>query len=130
MADIDFFKSFNDTYGHQEGDRCLHAVAQAISAVVKRSSDIPARYGGEEFAILLPHTDIAGAVTIAEQIRQEILGLEISHASSDINEHLTLSLGVTSVVPGPELKPEALILSADRALYQAKNQGRNRFISG
>jgi len=130
MADIDYFKLFNDTYGHQEGDRCLHAVAQAISAVVKRPSDIPARYGGEEFAILLPHTDMTGAVTIAEQIRKEILRLEITHAQSDINDHLTLSLGVTSVVPDSGLTPEALILAADTALYQAKKQGRNRLISG
>ena len=128
MGDIDYFKSFNDTYGHQEGDRCLYAVAQAINCIVKRPSDIPARYGGEEFAILLPDTEADGALIIAERIREKVWGLMIPHAHSDINDYVTLSLGVTTTIPDNELMPDALVLAADKALYEAKEQGRNRTI--
>lgn len=126
LIDVDYFKPYNDTYGHIEGDKCLIKIAQTMDNIVKRSSDLLARYGGEEFAIILPNTPIKGAINIAEKIRQEILDLKIPHQGSKINEFVTLSLGVASVIPSDESSIEILLKLADDALYEAKTNGRNQ----
>lgn len=128
MCDVDFFKRYNDTYGHQAGDACLQQVARAISCAVNRPADLAARYGGEEFAVILPNTEAEGAAQIAEAIRAEVKALEIAHTNSQVSNHLTLSLGVASTVPSPESSPAALIAAADWALYQSKAEGRDRVI--
>lgn len=125
LCDIDYFKRYNDYYGHQAGDACLQKIAQAMEHAVKRPADLVARYGGEEFAIVLPNTDTEGAVKIAEQIWFKIKMLKLPHAKSDVSTCVTLSLGISSQVPHPESQVESLIASADRALYAAKQRGRN-----
>jgi len=130
MADIDFFKNYNDRYGHQAGDACLHAVAEAIRSRACRPGDFIARYGGEEFVVILPGTPAAGALYIAEEIRRAVRALEIPHADSRVDAFVTLSLGVAQTVPAAGRTPEALLREADRALYAAKNQGRNRVVLG
>ena len=127
MLDIDFFKAYNDTYGHQRGDECLKQVARSLSDAVKRPSDIVARYGGEEFVVLLPETDLDGAVKIAEFIKEKVSDLNIPHAGSKVSQQVTLSIGIASMVPTLISKPEDLIAYADKALYQAKEGGRDRF---
>ncbi|WP_181256753.1 diguanylate cyclase domain-containing protein [Merismopedia glauca] len=127
LCDVDFFKLYNDYYGHQAGDECLKQVAQAISRGIKRSSDFVARYGGEEFAIILPNTSIEGAIQISKAISEEVAQLQLPHVSSSVSCYVTLSLGIGSVIPTPESCPEILIATADRALYQAKTEGRNRY---
>jgi len=126
MADVDFFKRFNDTYGHQAGDKCLKAVAQTLSANVYRPADLTARYGGEEFAILLPETDAAGAHFVAHRILSVIRALKIEHATSDAASHVTVSLGIACLTAGVEPDPALLIQLADEALYDAKKEGRDR----
>jgi diguanylate cyclase (GGDEF)-like protein len=128
LCDVDFFKAYNDTYGHQAGDECLRLVARAISEEVKRSADLVARYGGEEFAVILPNTDAIGAVYVAENIRLQVENLAIPHATSTVRDTVTLSLGVTSLIPEPESEPAKILSLADRALYQAKASGRNQLI--
>ena len=127
LCDIDYFKSFNDTYGHQAGDVCLIQVAQAIERAVKRGQDLVARYGGEEFAVVLPNTSVVGVARVAEEIRQEIEQLNIPHNGSDVSERVTLSLGAATVSSNEETYPDMLIAAADRGLYQAKYEGRNCF---
>ncbi|HWN45380.1 MAG TPA: GGDEF domain-containing protein [Thermoanaerobaculia bacterium] len=117
LLDLDHFKMLNDTRGHSEGDRCLQMVARFLSGSLGRHADLVARYGGEEFAILLPETDLDGALLVAEQLREGIEELEI---------RVTASLGVASLIPAPGQKLEDLIEAADRALYRAKSDGRNR----
>lgn len=126
LCDIDYFKLYNDAYGHLLGDRCLKAVAQAITKVTKRPADLVARYGGEEFAVILPNTNILGAKYIAEQIRAKIEALKITHIDSKVNNYVTLSIGVTCCIPNRELSFMALIEAADKGLYKAKELGRNR----
>jgi diguanylate cyclase (GGDEF)-like protein len=126
MCDIDFFKNFNDTYGHLEGDRCLQRVAGVLRQSARRPADLVARYGGEEFAILMPNTDTAGAAAIAEQIRLHVAKLAIPHEDSAIAAHVTISIGVATLQPRPNSEPAILITSADYALYRAKELGRNR----
>ncbi len=128
MCDIDFFKKYNDTYGHQKGDECLQRVAKAISEVVKRPADLVARYGGEELAIILPNTNLEGAIYIAKRIHQKIYNLYIPHQGAPIYKQLTMSLGVSAIIPFPEATYKSLIAAADRALYQAKEKGRNQVI--
>ncbi len=128
LCDIDFFKYYNDNYGHQEGDKCLQKVAQAINSAIKRPADMVARYGGEEFVAILPNTDSKGAEFIAEQIREKVLKLRISHDHSGAAKHVTLSLGVSTATPNQGVAPETLIETADKALYEAKEQGRNRTV--
>lgn len=129
LCDIDSFKNYNDTYGHQAGDECLAQVAQAIQQQVKRSHDLVARYGGEEFIILLPNTDQAGALTIAEQMRQAVIDLQIQHSTSAVAPLVTLSLGIFSQIPNLESTLENVIYKADQALYLAKTQGRNQVVA-
>lgn len=125
LFDLDYFKRFNDTYGHQLGDNCLFRVAQATAEIVNRSSDLVARYGGEEFAVVLSNTDLKGAFLLAQRIRENILALKIPHESSGINAFVTTSIGVSSIVPPPDSSPNVLIRQADQALYSAKQAGRN-----
>ena len=128
LCDLDCFKLYNDTYGHQMGDDCLRAVAQCLQSQLKRPSDLSARYGGEEFVALLPDTDSSGALQVAESIRREVENLRIEHGRSPASRYVTLSLGVATVMPGPGSSMEFLIDAADRALYQAKADGRNRVV--
>ncbi|XWK86581.1 MAG: diguanylate cyclase [Phormidium sp.] len=126
MCDVDYFKPYNDNYGHLAGDFCLQEVAKAIRETVNRPADLVARYGGEEFAVILPNTSAEMAFDIAERIRTKVKGLQIAHCKSPIAQYVTLSLGVSSMVPHRESSPEELIATADRALYRAKEQGRDR----
>ena len=130
LCDIDFFKLYNDNYGHQEGDSCLQQVAKAIQKAAKRPADLAARYGGEEFAVILPDTDVAGAVHIAQQVCETVSGLKIPHEHSKVSRWVSLSLGVASAVPSKGKRVEDLIQKADSALYRAKEQGRNRVYPG
>lgn len=125
MCDVDFFKRFNDTYGHQEGDECLKKVAGSIDLSVNRSGDMTARYGGEEFVVLLPGTDMDGAIKVAEKIRKNIRALEIPHKESQV-KFVTLSLGISTIIPNRKNNGAHLIAMADKALYEAKQNGRNR----
>ena len=126
MIDIDRFKAYNDHYGHQKGDQCLIQVAAALAAMLKRPCDLMARYGGEEFAVILPELDIEQAGQIAETIRARALELAIPHERGGAVPYVTVSIGVTSQRPEAPVDIEALIGAADRALYEAKNAGRNR----
>ncbi len=125
MADIDFFKSYNDTYGHVAGDHCLSQVAQALQQCCQRKADLAVRYGGEEFALLLPDTDIHGVLAMAEQVRQSVMARNITHSGSPVG-CVTVSLGCYSFVPSGRDSIEVFIERADAALYQAKATGRNR----
>ncbi len=125
MLDVDRFKSFNDTYGHPGGDACLRALADTIKILARRPADLPARYGGEEFVILLPDTDAAGALALAERICAAVRSLEIPHAGSDFG-FATVSMGVAVMLPDAATQgPAALVEAADAALYAAKHAGRN-----
>jgi len=126
LCDIDFFKKYNDTYGHQQGDSCLISVAQALYATLPNASGIAARYGGEEFIFLLPNCELEAAVTVAEQARHNIEQLNLAHRSSDVVDHVTLSLGVACIIPNENSSAKQLIEAADCALYAAKKNGRNR----
>jgi diguanylate cyclase (GGDEF)-like protein len=128
LADVDYFKAFNDYYGHQAGDDCLRQVATALSSAGRRPADLLARYGGEEFAMVLPGTAMEGAVDVAKSVSRVVAGLAIEHARSGISPNVTLSQGVASLVPGRDTSPEELVKLADQALYQAKQQGRNRYV--
>jgi diguanylate cyclase (GGDEF)-like protein len=125
FADIDYFKHYNDHYGHQAGDECLQQVAQAINRTTKPLSYLIARYGGEEFVVLLPQTNIQEATQIAEAIQQSVNKLKIVTAPSVKNKYVSLSMGVSSLIPNKNASPKALVKIADEALYEAKGQGRN-----
>ncbi|MGE5470856.1 MAG: diguanylate cyclase [Bacteroidota bacterium] len=125
MCDVDHFKAYNDSYGHQAGDDCLRRVAAALQTVMERASDIVARYGGEEFAVVLPETDGNGALFMAEKIRQAINDLQIAHSASPHGQ-ITLSIGLAAMVPGADTAHDELVHAADRALYRAKHAGRDR----
>ncbi len=125
ICDVDYFKRYNDTYGHQMGDECLSKIATALSRVAKRPGDLAARYGGEEFIAILPYTEDNGALSVAKELREEIRQLQIPHESSDVNSYVTLSIGVASTVPIQQNTPKALLVDADKALYTAKQTGRN-----
>lgn len=125
MLDIDFFKRYNDAYGHVAGDHCLMQVAQVVKTCCQRKADLAVRYGGEEFAVLLPDTDINGALAIAGQIRRSVIDKHIIHSGSPTG-YLTVSLGCYAFIPSGNDSLETFIHRADAALYQAKNAGRNR----
>jgi diguanylate cyclase (GGDEF)-like protein len=129
LVDVDYFKRYNDRYGHQAGDDCLKSVAQTLSETVRRPYDLVARYGGEEFACVLPNTVLSGAVEIAERMQERVRTLGIEHSASDVDRVLTISLGVATLTPTGELGFEALIEAADKQLYEAKNAGRARVCS-
>jgi diguanylate cyclase (GGDEF)-like protein len=126
MCDVDYFKAYNDTYGHQSGDDCLYQVAQGIARMANRSADRVVRYGGEEFAVILPNTNRAGALEVAENIRKHIKTLNLPHPSSPIAAVVTISLGVASTIPLQGQDKIEFIQEADRKLYQAKQNGRDR----
>jgi diguanylate cyclase (GGDEF)-like protein len=126
LIDIDFFKAYNDTYGHQIGDDCLKQVANMLSSKLNRSGDLVARYGGEEFVVLLPGTEVKGAAVIAKGLCAGVEALKIAHSNSQISDRVTISLGVASAIPELNSSPADLISAADQALYQAKQEGRNR----
>jgi diguanylate cyclase (GGDEF)-like protein len=128
MLDVDFFKQFNDTYGHQAGDECLKSVAEVLQRSLSRSTDMAARYGGEEFCILLPDTDLDGAFKIAERVRLNIATMQIPHAASSVSKWVTLSTGISSLIPTMRDESSQLILQADEALYEAKGRGRNQSV--
>ncbi|MEN0107289.1 MAG: PleD family two-component system response regulator [Pseudomonas sp.] len=126
MIDVDYFKAYNDSFGHLKGDEVLHRVADAIRGGCSRPSDLPARYGGEEFAMVLPSTSSGGARLVAEKIRRAVEGLGIPHTSPSEGSVLTVSIGLATMMPQQGEEHRLLIQSADRALYQAKNAGRNQ----
>lgn len=130
MLDIDFFKQYNDHYGHIQGDDCLKRVAQLLAAAATRSRDLVARFGGEEFIILLPETDAQAAARVAERCRTSIFKEQIAHARSPISQLLTVSLGIGTLTPSAQHTPLAFIEEVDRRLYQAKQTGRNRMVAG
>lgn len=129
LCDVDFFKVYNDTYGHLTGDICLQQVAAAIREAIRRPADLVARYGGEEFAVILPNTPSVGAVHVAEEIQSRVKALKIDHPKSQVCPYVTLSLGVATTIPAPKTSPMILIGLADRALYQAKAEGRDRAVA-
>lgn len=126
MMDIDFFKGYNDHYGHGAGDECLKTVAATLAQALVRPADLIARYGGEEFIALLPDTDAAGAHLAAERLRSQVEAQALPHAKSQAAPHVTVSIGCAVALPSPQGLPKALLEAADRMLYQAKTQGRNR----
>jgi diguanylate cyclase (GGDEF)-like protein len=126
MADIDSFKQYNDTLGHPQGDKCLAAVANVFVESVGRAGDLAARYGGEEFVVLIPGTDHAGALSIAESLRSACEARAIAHPNSPVGPVVTISLGVASCIPSDDISPTFLVSEADAALYRAKLEGRNR----
>ncbi|MEG3850330.1 diguanylate cyclase [Microcoleus sp. herbarium13] len=128
LCDIDFFKLYNDRYGHQGGDECLKQVAEILDRSAQRGGNLAARYGGEEFAVILSQTDVKGAMQVAESIRSDLTTAEIFHAASKVSEFVTLSIGVATAVPAAGLSIEGLIGQADRALYRAKLEGRDRIV--
>lgn len=130
MCDVDFFKLYNDSFGHLAGDLCLKKVAAVLTEHLKRPADLAARYGGEEFAIILPDTQLTGALIVAESCRRHLeqLAIENPQATTELS-CVTMSIGVASVVPSPAGSVEELIQQADRALYAAKHAGRNRVVS-
>jgi diguanylate cyclase (GGDEF)-like protein len=125
LMDVDEFKHYNDHYGHLMGDDCLKQVAKTLKNTIKRPADLVTRYGGEEFAVVLPFTSIEGAKQVAQGVSEAINSLHLPHPKSSVSHYLTLSLGISCIVPQPELSLETLIATADKALYQAKEQGRD-----
>lgn len=126
LLDIDYFKPFNDRYGHQAGDDCLRMVARTLDRVVQRPTDLVARYGGEEFVVVLPDTNQAGAEAVARELLKEVRNLGIIHEASKVTDHLTLSIGTTTRDSGQPGSATDLVAAADQALYLAKEHGRNR----
>jgi two-component system chemotaxis family response regulator WspR len=125
FADIDFFKRYNDHYGHQCGDDCLQKVAAALQETIHRPADLVSRYGGEEFVMILPETTDEGALAVAEKVLATITALGIPHANSQAADHVTLSMGVATLCPREDSSPQELVETADKMLYRAKERGRN-----
>lgn len=128
MCDVDHFKVYNDHYGHQAGDECLRKIALEIHKSARRPADLVARYGGEEFVVLLPQTEECGVQHVAEIVCESIRNLNIPHDYSPSHEVVTISVGGCSMIPDSTTSPTVLVDSADKALYQAKSQGRNQFV--
>ena len=126
LIDIDYFKLYNDRYGHQAGDNCLKLVAMALFETLRRPYDKLARYGGEEFACLLPKTKLSGASAMAQRMQTRVSELRVEHLGSNVDQIVTISLGVASMVPTPSVTPELLLKAADQQLYEAKRTGRAR----
>ena len=128
MCDVDHFKKYNDTYGHQMGDTCLQQIAAAISDACKRPRDLAARYGGEEFVVILPDTTPGGTLKIANTIKHDIEALQIPHSSSPVSPFVTISMGIATMPISDESSIETLIFKSDKALYKAKHNGRNNIV--
>lgn len=128
LIDIDYFKPYNDTYGHLEGDECLLTVARTLNKLATRPTDLLARYGGEEFVLIAPMTNTEGARQLAENMQKGIEDLAIEHSSSEANDRVTISQGIATLTPTNDLDSSDIIHFADQALYQAKESGRNRYI--
>ena len=129
LYDVDCFKAYNDLYGHQAGDECLKQVAAALRSCCHRSADMVARYGGEEFAMILPDTELIGAVQIAEAAREAVAQLKIPHAHSTGSPYVSISGGIVVSFQASDMTAQQLITAADQNLYQAKTRGRNRMVS-
>ena len=127
MIDIDYFKAFNDHYGHLQGDECLELVAQQLKTAVQRPRDFVARFGGEEFIVLLPSIQAGGVKVVAERLQKALANLKIPHKSSRVNPYITVSMGLAWCEPDNDVRPDGLVAAADEALYSAKDSGRNRF---
>lgn len=130
FLDIDFFKRYNDCYGHLAGDECLRKVGMSLKDSLQRAGDLVARYGGEEFIIVLPLTSETDAVKVAERVRRNINALMVAHEMSEVSEYVTVSVGVATAIPDKDMVSASLIAKADEALYQAKKKGRNLVIVG
>jgi len=128
LIDIDFFKPYNDNYGHQAGDDCLQQVAKVIEETAQRPGDMAARYGGEEFVIVLPNTDVEGVKVIADTLFENIKATKLKHEHSNVSKFITISAGIGNIMPTKKSKPADLIELADKALYKAKESGRDRYI--
>jgi diguanylate cyclase (GGDEF)-like protein len=128
ILDVDFFKLFNDHYGHILGDECLHRIGAVLREATKRAADLPARFGGEEFALILPDTDLAGAIRVAETVREGVLRLEIDHIRSTVAPQVTVSIGVGAAICKAGETPLSILARADMQLYAAKAAGRNRIV--
>jgi adenylate cyclase len=126
LCDVDFFKLYNDAYGHPQGDECLRQVAKSIRSIVKSNKTLAARYGGEEFVVLLPNTNAEAALGLAETIRHSIKSAQLPHRASKVADHVTLSLGVTCLVPSMAVPINSVVQFADLGLYRAKESGRDR----
>lgn len=129
LCDVDYFKPYNDHYGHQAGDQCLRQVAAAIRYCCRHPADMAARYGGEEFALILPETELSGGVQVAEDIRNAVAQLRIAHEHSKVTSYVSISAGVAVYLPGTVITANQLVAAADEALYQAKGSGRNRVVA-
>ena len=129
LMDIDFFKAYNDKYGHPAGDACLRRLAGGLVDVVLRPADLFARYGGEEFVLLLPDTEADGALSVAKRVQETVNQLNIPHADSTVADHVTLSIGVATLIPSEPLTPYDLVQCADELLYSAKRKGRNQAVN-
>ncbi len=129
LIDVDFFKNYNDNYGHQSGDECLKKLAALFTDVVHRESDLVARYGGEEFAVVLPGTDSKGALLIAQQLIEETRARCIAHEHSSAAPHVTVSIGISTLTGPGRYSPDMIIIEADKQLYKAKKSGRNCCVS-
>jgi len=127
MLDIDYFKKYNDTYGHSEGDICLKEVAETIQKTLLRPDDFVARYGGEEFTVVLPHTDEKGARFIAEKVLNNIRERNIPHDKSEVSNCVTISIGLTTISANYSQNCEDYLKQADKALYHSKQNGRNQY---
>jgi hemerythrin len=128
MIDVDYFKRYNDSYGHQAGDACLQAVAAAVQGAMLRASDLVARYGGEELAVILPDTDAAGTAAVAARVVAAVAALGLAHKASGVATHVSVSVGAVSGIPAQRDASAPLVAQADAALYRAKEQGRNRWV--
>jgi diguanylate cyclase (GGDEF)-like protein len=128
MIDIDWFKSYNDAYGHSTGDECLKIIARALKSVMRRAADFCARYGGEEFAVILPNTELEGARHLLEEFRAAIVAMTLKHAGAATIPAVTVSAGIAAKGPHESIGADELLRRVDKALYQAKRQGRDRIV--
>jgi len=129
LLDVDYFKEFNDTYGHLVGDECLKQISNVLQKTVERSHDLAARYGGEEFAVILPSTGLKGGLIIAQRLKEMTENLDLTSPKASILQSVTISLGPVSIPHGEkDMTPKILIDQADKALYEAKKQGKNRVV--